>query len=473
MNYGEDTQKILLSLLSSSEELFIRVRSIIKPYYFDKKFQKTVKFIITYADEHNALPDERIISSETGLEVETFPDIDRGTGEWFLKEIENFCKYKALEYAVESGPEMIDKGDYAKLEKRIKDAILISLNKELGVNMFDNPASVIQRLKDNNGQVGTGWKTMDTIIYGGFNRGELEIFAGAPGTGKSIFLQNLAINMIEQGLNVVYFTYELSEELVAQRLMAMMAGVSTKDVMRKTDDVSLTIMQQKRKNSYGELHVKYMGAGSCTNDLKSYLKEYEIQTGNKIDVIVPDYLDLMSPNNKRVSPSDLFIKDKYVSEELRSLAAELNAICITASQLNRAAMEEQDHEMYHIAGGVSKINTADNVMTIYTSESLKERGEYRVQFIKTRSSAGVGKRLNLAFSTNSLRLSDLDEDTATQTRQTITDIGTTLNRKTTIKAVDAVQDDIDENDQTEKAKQQISDKGKNLRSIISNIRNDG
>ena len=58
------------------------------------------------------------------------------------------------------------------------------------------------------------------------------------------------------------------------------------------------------------------------NDLRSYLKEYEVQTGVKPDCICVDYLDLLMPISKRVSPSDLFIKDKYVSEELRNLAVE-------------------------------------------------------------------------------------------------------------------------------------------------------
>jgi hypothetical protein len=41
-----------------------------------------------------------------------------------------------------------------------------------------------------------------------------------------------------------------------------------------------------------------------------------------MDCILIDYLDLMMPKSKRVSPADLFIKDKYVSEEIRNFATE-------------------------------------------------------------------------------------------------------------------------------------------------------
>ena len=72
----------------------------------------------------------------------------------------------------------------------------------------------------------------------------------------------------------------------------------------------------------------------------------------------------MMPLSVKVSPSDLFIKDKYVSEELRNLAMETNAILVTASRLNRSAVEEIEFDHSHISGGLSKIQTADNVIGI-------------------------------------------------------------------------------------------------------------
>jgi replicative DNA helicase len=112
----------------------------------------------------------------------------------------------------------------------------------------------------------------------------------------------------------------------------------------------------------------------------------------------------------KVSPSDLFVKDKYVSEELRNLAMETQAIVVTASQLNRAAVEEIEFDHSHISGGLSKIQTADNVIGIFTSRAMKERGRYQIQFMKTRSSSGVGQKVDLEFDVDSLRIKDLDEE---------------------------------------------------------------
>ena len=146
------------------------------------------------------------------------------------------------------------------------------------------------------------------------------------------------------------------------------------------------------------------------NDIRSYIKEVQVQTGIKVDFIMCDYLDLLMPVSAKVSPNDLFVKDKYVSEELRNLAKELNVLFVTASQLNRSAVEEIEFDHSHISGGISKINTADNLFGIFTSRSMREHGKYQLQLMKTRSSSGVGQKIELEFDIDSLRIRDLAED---------------------------------------------------------------
>jgi len=129
-------------------------------------------------------------------------------------------------------------------------------------------------------------------------------------------------------------------------------------------------------------------------------------------------LDLMHPIGTKISAENLFVKDKYVSEELRNLAMELNCIFVTASQLNRSSVEEIEFDHSHISGGISKINTADNLIGIFTSRAMRERGRYQIQLMKTRSSSGVGQKVDLGFDIDTLRIVDIgDEDeqaTATQ-----------------------------------------------------------
>jgi replicative DNA helicase len=269
-------------------------------------------------------------------------------------------------------------------------------------------------LKSNNGQNSTGWPTLDRLLYGGFNRGELQIFAGGSGSGKSLFMQNLSVNWAQAGLNGVYITLELSEGLCSYRIDSMMTDTASRDIFKDIDNVEMKVRMMSKKA--GQLRIKYMPAQSTVNDIRAYLKELHVQTGLRADFLCVDYLDLLMPVSAKVSPNDLFVKDKYVSEELRNLAKELNIIFVTASQLNRAAVEEIEFDHSHISGGISKINTADNVFGIFTSRAMKERGRYQLQLMKTRSSSGVGQKVELEFDMDSLRIRDAGE-AAQQTGQ--------------------------------------------------------
>jgi hypothetical protein len=192
----------------------------------------------------------------------------------------------------------------------------------------------------------------------------------------------------------------------------MLTDVPAREIFKDLDGVEMKVKLLGKKA--GKFQIKYMASGKNANDLRSYLKEYEIKTGSKLDVILVDYLDLMMPISRKVSPSDLFVKDKFVSEELRNLSMELNVIFVTASQLNRGAVEEIEFDHSHISGGLSKIQTADNVFGIFTSRAMRERGRYQIQLMKTRSSSGVGQKIDLEFDVDSLRIRDLAEDDSGQ-----------------------------------------------------------
>ena len=406
--YTADLQKLFLEMMAQNAESYVRVQNIYNPENFDRSLRETAKFIKEHVDSHKAMPTAEQIRAVTGVELKPVPDLTDSHYDWFMTEFEGFTKRQELERAILKCADMLEKGEYDPVEKIIKDAVQISLTKDMGTDYFEDPRARLMKIKSNNGQVSTGWPTMDKRLFGGMNRGELNIFAGGSGTGKSLFMQNIALNWIIAGLNGVFLSLELSEELCAMRIDSMAANLSTKDVFKEIDTVELKIKMLGKKS--GNLRIKYMPAQSNVNQIRAYLKELEVQTGRKTDFIMVDYLDLVMPVSAKVSPSDLFVKDKYVSEELRNLAREFNILMITASQLNRSAVEEVEFDHSHISGGISKINTADNVFGIFTSRAMKERGRYQIQLMKTRSSSGVGTKVDLDFDMESLRITDPGEE---------------------------------------------------------------
>ena len=387
---------------------YVRVQNIYNPENFDRTLRPAAQFIMTHCDDHKTMPDRMQIKATTGIALQEIPDLNEGHFDWFLEEFEGFTRRQELERAILKSADLLEKGEYEPVEKLIKDAVQISLTKDLGTDFWATPKETLNKYFNKGGQVSTGWPQMDRILYGGFSRGELNIFAGGSGSGKSLVMMNMALNWLQQGLSGVYITLELSEELCTLRTAAMLTDMSTKDIRRDLDSTELKVKMAGKKS--GSYRIKSLPAQSNVNDIRSFIKEYEIQTDTKIDFVMIDYLDLIMPVSIKVNPNDQFIKDKYSAEELRNLSIELGVLMVTASQLNRSAVEEIEFDHSHIAGGISKINTADFVFGIFTSRAMKERGKYQMQCMKSRSSQGVGNKVDLDYDIETMRITDAGFD---------------------------------------------------------------
>lgn len=408
-DYNKDIEDLFISFLISNTDLYVRCKGILKAEYFDDKQNRdTVSFISSYSTDFSELPSVEQIRAVTKKDIKLMELEAAKHDGWALREIEKFCQHKGLRDAILASPDLLDQGRYGEVEAAIKAAVQIALVKDLGTDYYLNPKARLEAIKNGRGQISTGWKTVDEKLYGGFNRGEITIFCGQSGSGKSLFLQNLAVNWAQAGMHVVYLSLELSENLCSMRLDAMHTGYDTKEVMRNIDSVHMKLKSFQQKNK-GSIRVKQLPNGCTSNDIRAFIKEYEIQSGIKVDAILVDYLDLMMPMSKKISAENLFVKDKYVTEELRNLSVELDILTVSASQLNRGSYEEIEFNPSHIAGGISKVNTADNVIGLFTSAAMKEGGRYQIQFMKTRSSSGVGSHVDLSFDIKSLRISDLEE----------------------------------------------------------------
>jgi KaiC/GvpD/RAD55 family RecA-like ATPase len=430
--YTDDVQELFLRFLVSDADLFARCQNIVRSEFFNRKFKNTVDLLVSHSTNYNSIPTIDQINAVGGLKLDPIEHVTPEHQNWFMDEFETFCRHKALEKAIIDSTDLLEKQRYGEVETKIKAATQLGLVKDLGLDYFANPKERLEWIKRQAGALSTGWKGIDQKLYGGLNRGEITIFAGGSGAGKSLFLQNFGVNWSLAGLNVVYISLELSEQLISMRLDSMVSGYAAREIMRNVDDVDLKV-RMKGKGA-GKFRVKQMPSGINANDIRAFLREYEIQSGIKVDALLVDYLDLMMPIAAKISAENLFVKDKYVSEELRNLAVERNMLMVTASQLNRAAVEEIEFDHSHIAGGISKINTADNVVGIFTSNAMRERGRYQIQFMKTRSSSGVGSKVDLKFNPDTLRIEDLEE--GDEDAQTVTSAGLLeqLKRNNVIKA---------------------------------------
>ena len=438
--YTVEMQKLFLQMMITNASLYTRVMNIMNSENFDKSLRPVAEFYKEHTTKFNILPDPVQIKAVTGQDIEPISNLTTGHYDWFFEEFESFTKRQELERAILKAVKFLDEGDFSPVEKLIKDAVQICLQKDMGTDYFADPAARINKYFNSGGQVSTGWPQVDKILYGGFSRGELNIFAGGSGSGKSLVMMNIALNWLQAGMSGVYITLELSEELTSLRTDAMLTQMGTKEIRKDISSAELKVKMVGKKS--GKYRVKGLPAQSNVNDIRAYLKEVQIQTGINIDFVMIDYLDLVMPVSVKVNPNDQFIKDKYVAEELRNLAKEMGILMVTASQLNRSAVDEIEFDHSHIAGGISKINTADNVFGIFTSRAMKERGKYQIQCMKSRSSTGVGAKIDLEYDINTMRITDPnpEEETSYRPKPSPNDIMSYLKTQSTLASTDTIID---------------------------------
>lgn len=406
---NEQKEKIILQNLISSKDVFARCISIIKKSYFSPEFRGVVTFLLDYFAKYHAIPRVELIEAETDVKL-TLSPISKDEYNYTCDTIEQFCQVSALKETVLASAKKIngpaDEVNMGEILEMFKKVVTISLPKDLGINLYQNPEEQLSGFIDTQNYLPTMINGIDMYLDGGLARKQLTLFSANSGGGKSIMLANLGANYAKQGYNVLYLSLELSEPMVYLRLASIISGVSARVWKQKIPEISHKISEQ-REGGAGDYIIKRIKNGSSTNDIRSYLKTYELEYGYAPDILIVDYLDIMSPNEgiKNLSVSE---QDKLKAEQLSELLHEFNCVGLTASQQNREAINKSTPDQSGIAGGLSKVNAVDNYISIFMSPEMRLQGQMVIYFLKTRSSDGVGKNHALRFNPNNLLISDTD-----------------------------------------------------------------
>jgi hypothetical protein len=179
--YSIDLQRLFLEMMLADAQSFVRVQNIYNPENFDRSIRNAAKFIKEHSEQFKTLPTVDQVQAVAGTTLKIPEGLGKEHYDWFLDEFEGFSRRNELERAILKAAELLENGDYDPVEKLIKDAVQIGLTRDMGTDYFLDPLGRLRAIKENNGQVSTGWANLDKLLYGGFNRAELNIFAGGSG----------------------------------------------------------------------------------------------------------------------------------------------------------------------------------------------------------------------------------------------------------------------------------------------------
>lgn len=403
-----DAQRLFINSMLSNPELFARVNPILKPEYFDPGMQGPIKFLQEYFHEHRAVPAAQIFQAATKNTPEIF-QIQRQDVQFIAEQIALFCQASAMIQVARKSPQLIEKLDYQGLIAQFKEAAQIGLMEELGIEYFVNPLERLEKMETTDKVISTGWKDVDALIGGGVGRQELVTFLAPSGGGKSVSMLNLAYNLMEQGLHGAIISIEMKDTKYAQRADQMIAKMTSNMIIPNKAKVAHEI-EMFGERTGARLFIKRLREGHTNaNHVLAYLRELEGTKAFHPDFVVVDYLDIMQAARK-VDATNMFLKDQYVSEEVRGIGFDYDAIMISGSQLGKHATDAiNDGRKMHqgdVQGGSSKTNTSDLMIATVKTDAMHEAGEYRFEFPKARNSDAANKTCMMRWNKDTLRITD-------------------------------------------------------------------
>ncbi len=201
----------------------------------------------------------------------------------------------------------------------------------------------------------------------------LIILAARPSIGKSTFALNLASNICEGKKNVAYFSLEMGHDQLIMRLLSTYSGINLSKIVSGdlTDDDMQLILQAKNKiNKFG----LYIDQSSTSNLRDIKVKCQKLYRENKLDMIIIDYLQLLSSGENRSNRVDEVSK---ISRGLKEMARMFGVPVLALSQLSRDIEKREDKRpvLADLRESGSIEQDADIVMFLHRELPKKDSGE--------------------------------------------------------------------------------------------------
>lgn len=326
-------------------------------------------------------------------------------GEQHIKDISlDFCKKQKLKEAMIKSVGLIQNSSYDEISKIINDALKLGTDNNHGYDFILDFEKRFE-LKARN-PITTGWELIDNITKGGLGRGELGVVIAPTGAGKSMALVHLGAMALQAGLNVVHYTLELQDKVVALRYDSCITGISLTDVKEQKD-----IVWSGVKDIKGKLIIKeYPTKSASTNTIKNHLEKLK-RKDFRIDMVIVDYGDLIRPINAQ---KEKRIELESIYEELRGLAQVYQCTLWTASQTNRSGLNAEVITMESISEAFNKCFVADFIFTISRTIKDKNTNEGRLFVAKNRNGPD-GLVFPIFMDTSNVKIKVLSQSTESAT----------------------------------------------------------
>ncbi len=223
--------------------------------------------------------------------------------------------------------------------------------------------------------VPTGFTALDNVLAG-FQKSDLIILAARPSMGKTTLALDLARNAaLKHGASVGIFSLEMSDQQLVDRMLASEAGVDSWKLRTgrlSTDQEFQAVQDAMARLAEARIHIDDEPG---TNIIKMRSSARRLKNEHGLDMLIVDYLQLMSPTNTKASDS-MVQQVTEISRSLKILARELDVPVLALSQLSRAVEQRGGKpRLSDLRDSGSIEQDADVVMFIHREDKLNKESD--------------------------------------------------------------------------------------------------
>ena len=392
---GNTFQLQLINQIIEDKDFASSIIDVIESSYFDNKYFKIIlQMIKEYHSKYESCPNfdtlEQIVKSEITQELvakivlDTLKQIKDAPfeGTVFVQEKAlKFCKQQELQKAMDRAQKIITEGDfesYDKVEGLVREALQVGEVEKNVTDIFMGLDTVLD--EDYRHPIPMGIAGIDRLLKGGLAKGEIGVILAPTGVGKTTILTKIANTAFNMGYNVLQIFFEDNPKIVQRKHFTIWTGIEPDNLALHRDEVmsKITEIQETMKN---KLILKKLASDTTTmSQIKNQVRKM-IADGNKIDLILLDYIDCVLPES---SAKDEWKAEGSVMRGFEAMCHELNLVGWTATQGNRSSISSEVVTTDQMGGSIKKAQVGHVIITVAKSLQQKEMNLATIAITKSR-----------------------------------------------------------------------------------------
>ena len=392
---GNSFQIQLLNNIVIDKDFANSIVDVLDPKYFDNQYFKIImQMIKEYYVKYEHTPTFATLEQLTKSEItspmaqkmvfDMLKDVKEAPieGSDFVQEKSlKFCKQQELQKVMSKAQKIIDKGDfesYDHLEEMVREALQVGEVDTGTSDVFSNLDIVLD--DDYRHPIPMGVPGIDNLMKGGLAKGEIGVILAPTGVGKTTFLTKISNHAFNLGYNVLQIFFEDNPKIIQRKHFTLWTGIAPDNLSNHRDDVMAKVREIK-ENTRNSLTLKKLPSDTMTmNQIKNQVRKM-IAEGNKIDMIVVDYIDCITPDKNL---GDEWKSEGSVMRAFEAMCHELDIVGWTATQGNRSSISSEVVTTDQMGGSIKKAQVGHVIISVAKSLQQKEMNLATIAITKSR-----------------------------------------------------------------------------------------